>query len=164
MSPYRLPAACGGNASQALGNTSRRAILPALERAHFDGISQCTPGATLARKPAAIEPMHVAFVTSRAHPTLTRDDLLAAAACTARGLRISPALWDGPEVPWASFDAVVLRSTWDYHRRSAEFNEWLTMLEDVGVPVWNPVPLLRWNANKRYLRDLARRGVATVPT
>lgn len=38
------------------------------------------------------------------------------------------------------------------------------MLERIGRPVWNPCALLRWNANKRYLADLAERGVPIVPT
>ena len=108
--------------------------------------------------------MHVAFATARAHAGLTHDDRLAAAACAARGIRVTPALWDDPAVRWASFDAVVIRSTWDYHRRADEFTRWLATLEDVGATVWNPVALLRWNADKRYLDHLAGRGVATVPT
>lgn len=108
--------------------------------------------------------MHVAFATSRAHATLTHDDRLAAAACAGRGIDVSPAVWDDPAVPWASFDAIVVRSTWDYHRRAGEFAQWLASLEQLGASVWNPVALLRWNANKRYLDELARRGIATVPT
>ena len=108
--------------------------------------------------------MHVAFATSRAHATLTPDDLLAASACDARGIQVVPAVWDDPEVAWRSFDAIIVRSTWDYHRRAAEFDRWLTALERAGAHVWNPVPLLRWNANKRYLADLAEGGTPTVPT
>ena len=108
--------------------------------------------------------MHAAFATSRAHATLTRDDLLAAAACEARGIHVSAAVWDDPGVDWSSYDAVVIRSTWDYHRRAAEFIDWLEELVATGAHVWNPVPLLRWNANKRYLESLAHRGVPTVPT
>ena len=65
---------------------------------------------------------------------------------------------------WTDYDAIIVRSTWDYHRRSSEFAAWVDMLEAVGCPVWNPCPLLRWNANKRYLGDLADRGVPIVPT
>ena len=65
---------------------------------------------------------------------------------------------------WAAFDAIVIRSTWDYHRRFGEFDRWLAELEHAGCTVWNPCRLLRWNANKRYLADLAERGVPIVPT
>ena len=37
-------------------------------------------------------------------------------------------------------------------------------LESLAVPVWNSPSLVRWNADKRYLLDLASRGIATVPT
>src|SRR5688572_14449820 len=108
--------------------------------------------------------MHVAFATSTAYPVLTPDDRLAASACADRGMRVSPAVWSDPDVAWSSHDAVVIRSTWDYHRRATEFDHWLTRLAGSGTAVWNPIPLVRWNANKRYLADLASRGVATVPT
>ena len=32
------------------------------------------------------------------------------------------------------------------------------------MPVWNPPPLLRWNANKNYLRDLEAKGTPIAPT
>jgi hypothetical protein len=32
------------------------------------------------------------------------------------------------------------------------------------VPMWNPHTLVRWNANKTYLRDLDAKGIAVVPT
>jgi glutathione synthase/RimK-type ligase-like ATP-grasp enzyme len=108
--------------------------------------------------------MHVAFATSTAHPALTPDDQLAVTACAARGIRVSPAVWSDPDVAWSAYDAVVIRSTWDYHRRAAEFDRWLMTLGESGTAVWNPLQLLRWNANKRYLGDLAARGVPTVPT
>ena len=109
-------------------------------------------------------PMHVAFATSDAYPALTPDDRLAAEACAARGIRVTPAVWDAPDLPWSAYDAVVIRSTWNYHRRPVEFDAWLGALAAAGIRSWNPVPLLRWNANKRYLAALASRGIATVPT
>ena len=107
---------------------------------------------------------HIAFATSVAWPTLTPDDRLAADALGRRGVRVSPAVWSDTAVEWATYDAIIIRSTWDYHRRHAEFAAWIDVLEQTGRPVWNPCPLLRWNGNKRYLADLARRGVPIVPT
>jgi glutathione synthase/RimK-type ligase-like ATP-grasp enzyme len=107
---------------------------------------------------------HVAFATSAAWPELTPDDRLAVEPCRARGIRVSPAVWSDPRVAWSDFDAVVVRSTWDYHRRFAEFEQWIGMLERTRCTVWNPCGLIRWNANKRYLADLERRGVPIVPT
>ena len=106
----------------------------------------------------------IAFATSVAWPQLTRDDRLAADALVQRGVRVVPTIWSDATVQWSTFDAIVVRSTWDYHRRSAEFGRWIDLLEGTGSTVWNPCGLLRWNANKRYLGDLAQRGVAVVPT
>lgn len=73
-------------------------------------------------------------------------------------------MWDSADSRWEQFAAVVIRSCWDYHTRLAEFTRWLDRLERAGVPVSNPPALLRWNADKVYLRDLAARGIPIVPT
>ena len=106
----------------------------------------------------------VAFVTYHKFPTLAADDRLAVAALAERGIAAEPAVWDDPAVAWEAFDAVVLRSCWDYFRDPGRFARWLGAVEATSVPVWNPPPLLRWNMDKRYLRDLAARGVAVPPT
>ena len=108
--------------------------------------------------------MTVAFATSDAWPSLTPDDRLAADALAERGIAVVPAVWSDGSVPWTSYDAIVIRSTWDYHLRPSEFGAWIDLLERRGCAVWNPCPLLRWNANKRYLADLEASGVAIVPT
>ena len=71
------------------------------------------------------------------------------------------AVWDDPSVDWAAFDAVVIRSTWDYPTRLPEFLAWLDRLP---VPVHNPSEVLRTNADKCYLKALREAGVPTVPT
>ncbi|HUF26632.1 MAG TPA: hypothetical protein VMM18_06595 [Gemmatimonadaceae bacterium] len=106
----------------------------------------------------------IAFATYEREPYLTPDDRLAAPALAALGVEVVPAIWTDGAVDWGVFDAVVLRSTWDYHRRITEYRRWLDLLERSAVPVWNPLALVRWNSDKRYLRDLAARGVDTVPT
>jgi glutathione synthase/RimK-type ligase-like ATP-grasp enzyme len=73
-------------------------------------------------------------------------------------------VWDAPGVAWDAYAAVVVRSCWDYHRRLAEFLAWAEALMREGVPLWNDAATLRWNADKSYLRELALRGVAVVPT
>ena len=106
----------------------------------------------------------IAFVTWEGAPDLTPDDRLAIPALSAAGIDVVPAIWSDAGVEWRRFDAAILRSTWDYHRRPAEFRSWLDRLEADGIALWNPVALARWNMDKRYLRDLGGRGVSTVPT
>ena len=72
--------------------------------------------------------------------------------------------WNGPSEPFVGADLVVLRSTWDYHRDLAGFTAWLDGLERRGTPVLNPLSLVRWNLDKRYLLDLERRGVRVPAT
>ena len=71
--------------------------------------------------------------------------------------------WNRPDVEWASFEAVIIRSTWDYQKTPGQFLSTLEAIEGVTT-LYNPVAICRWNLNKRYLRDLQDRGVPIVPT
>lgn len=84
-------------------------------------------------------------------------------ACLARGLHAEIRAWDDPSVAWARYDAVLLRSPWDYTERYAEFLDWCERV-DAASRLLNPWPVLRWNSDKRYLADLAARGVPVVAT
>jgi hypothetical protein len=106
----------------------------------------------------------IALATYAKLPTLNDDDRLLIPALAALGVTAVPAVWDSQAVCWDEFQGVLIRSSWDYHLRPLEFLDWIARLERGGVGVWNPGALLRWNHHKRYLRDLAARGVATVPT
>ena len=106
----------------------------------------------------------VALATYESAPDLAPDDRPLVPALADLGIRGEPAVWSDASRDWESYDAVVIRSCWDYHLRVAEFFAWLDRLESGGVRVWNPPALVRWNADKRYLLDLARRGVPTIPT
>jgi glutathione synthase/RimK-type ligase-like ATP-grasp enzyme len=106
----------------------------------------------------------VALVTCAAHPDLSADDRLLLPALRAAGFEPLARRWDEPAEPWARHAAVVVRSCWDYHHRPEEFHAWLDRLERVRARVFNPVPILRWNADKRYLRDLEAAGIEVVPT
>ena len=102
----------------------------------------------------------VALATSAELPGLADDDGLLLAELLAAGLRAEPAVWDDPAVDWGAYDLVVVRSTWDYTLRRDEFLAWAA-----GVPrLANPAPVLAWNTDKTYLRDLQDAGVPVVPT
>jgi hypothetical protein len=105
----------------------------------------------------------VAFVTWSGLPDLAPDDQLAAAALERDGVAVARVAWDAA-VEWRDYACIVLRSCWDYHLRPVEFGEWLRHGARAALPFQNPVPLLQWNLDKRYLRDLAAEGVPIVPT
>lgn len=72
--------------------------------------------------------------------------------------------WNDPAICWEDYDAIVVRSTWDYHRADnyPHFMAWLERVEK--LPVWNPVRVMRWNSDKHYLRELQQMGVRIPPS
>lgn len=109
--------------------------------------------------------MNLVFATCDHQPLITADDQLLADALTARGVDVTP-------VPWTELDphaivdspAILLRSTWDYHRLPTMFASWLQALEHSGRDVWNPAPVARGNVDKIYLKDLEAAGIAIPRT
>lgn len=106
----------------------------------------------------------IALVTYDARPDVSDDDRLLADALSARGLAVHAVPWSDPAADWSRYDAVVVRSCWDYFLRAREFHDWLDRLEAERAPVHNDVRILRWNADKSYLTDLAAHGVPVIPT
>jgi glutathione synthase/RimK-type ligase-like ATP-grasp enzyme len=106
----------------------------------------------------------VAIATSSEYVHYHRDDASLIHAMPHAGLRPVACVWSDPNVVWEAFDAVLIRTIWDYYRRYPEFLAWLARLEAGGVRVVNPVPTLRWNADKRYLLDLETAGLPVIPT
>ena len=105
----------------------------------------------------------VALATSTGAWEVDDDAPVLLSALIAEGVDAVPAVWDDPAVDWSAFDLVVLRSTWDYTDRHQEFLEWIDRIDPLTTVV-NPAATIRWNTDKRYLADLANRGVAVVST
>lgn len=98
-----------------------------------------------------------------AAPSKDRDLPALVAALRAAGADAVAVAWDEGGVDWGGFDLVVVRSTWDYSWRAEEFLAWVDACGAL-TRVVNPPEVIRWNADKRYLGDLAAAGVPTVPT
>ena len=79
-----------------------------------------------------------------------------------RGWDVEFVPWRSPVV-WSDFDAVVIRTTWDYYLHPDEF---LAVLEriDSQTRLENPIDIIRSNIEKSYLLDLEARGVPIPPT
>lgn len=108
---------------------------------------------------------NVALLTSRnIDHHVMHDDYLHQSFLKRAGLLTKSVIWDDPSVNWSSFDFAIVRTTWDYTQRAMEFLDRLGSLSDFGVKLFNPLPLIQWNVNKIYLRDLARQGVTIVPS
>lgn len=107
----------------------------------------------------------IALATDGRTTDLAPDDAVALTALANRNLApVEAVAWDAPHVEWSRYHAVLIRSTWDYHLRLDAFLDWAQNVEAAGVALWNPAAVIRWNADKRYLREIERAGVPVVPT
>ena len=107
--------------------------------------------------------MKIALATCRRLPEPDADEKALLGALRSLGAEPTMAAWDDPRVDWASFDLCVIRSTWNYVHRLPEFLSWAKKVSRL-TRLANPRELVRWNADKRYLKDLEARGVRVVPT
>lgn len=98
----------------------------------------------------------------RANARVEAEDAILVAALLREGVRADRVPWTR-DVDWATFDLVLVKSTWDYTDRLADFLAW-TDRAAKATTVLNPPGVLRWNAHKAYLLDLAARDIPVVPT
>lgn len=106
----------------------------------------------------------VALVTYNRLLQLNSSDQLLIEPFRKQGYQPIIVRWDDKNVCWEDFDLVILRSCWDYHYRISQFLEWLDKLESLKVNLWNPVRIIKWNIDKKYLFELEKKGVSIVPT
>ena len=106
----------------------------------------------------------IALVTADEYPELEPDSQRLLPALAARGIDARPVVWTDPDVDWSSFQAIVVRSPWDYFLRAAEWADWLERVDATGVPMFNPGKVIRWNSHKSYLQQLASAGVPVIDT
>ncbi len=106
----------------------------------------------------------IAFATCQDLGKLTPDDQLAADLLVKQDVFVEAASWDDPAIQWQNYNTVILRSTWNYHRRLPEFLRWLESLDEANVALWNPSNTVRANVSKKYLIDFQNAGIPIVPT
>jgi glutathione synthase/RimK-type ligase-like ATP-grasp enzyme len=92
-------------------------------------------------------------------------DVLAHNAAPLReaGLEVEARDWAAAD-DLAGFDLVLPLLVWGYPFAPLQWAEAVDRWEAEGVRLWNPAPVLRWNADKIYLERLAERGAPVVPT
>ncbi|MBX3704663.1 MAG: hypothetical protein KF822_12885 [Steroidobacteraceae bacterium] len=105
----------------------------------------------------------IAFLTLAERGDFVIDDDLAIAPLAERGFAVETIPWNAPDVDWSRYALVVVRSTWDYQHHAFDFVDTLEEIESV-TRLCNSAAIARWNMRKTYLRELAARGVPTVPT
>jgi len=100
-------------------------------------------------------------VSARAARGLDEDMPPLLAAFAAAGAEAEITDWDDPSIDWRRFDLALLRSAWDYAERLGDFLAWVDRVAALTT-LLNPPPVVRWNADKHYLADLARAGASVV--
>jgi hypothetical protein len=91
------------------------------------------------------------------------DDDLAIPHLSDLGIAVETVSWRQTVRSWSDFEMVVIRTPWDYQSSPDEF---LSVLETIEseTRLENPLAIVRWNLDKRYLREMEMRGTRIVPT
>ncbi len=104
----------------------------------------------------------LALLSCRALPEWEQDDRYLHDVLSKEGVDWEELPWDA-NVDWSLFDAVLIRTTWDYVARIVEFSEALSHIA-TQTRLLNSIEVVQWNLRKTYLRDLALDGVPIAPT
>lgn len=104
-----------------------------------------------------------AFLTMDTLDGYVCDDELVYQPMRELGWNIDSVSWHRTDVDWSQYDAVLIRTTWDYHRYYEKFIETLKAINRSGTCLVNPLELVIWNIHKTYLRDLEWKGIRVVP-
>jgi glutathione synthase/RimK-type ligase-like ATP-grasp enzyme len=59
---------------------------------------------------------------------------------------------------------LIVRNTWDYYKEADAFRDWLDAVEKTGVPMFNPVQVVKDNMHKFYLKRFQEKGITIIPT
>jgi O-ureido-D-serine cyclo-ligase len=103
----------------------------------------------------------IALITAAAARDLDDDLPPLIAALQDAGIDASAVDWYDGAVDWSRFDLALLRSTWDYTERPAEFLAWIDRAAK-STRIANPPAVVRWNSDKHYLADLEHAGIPIV--
>ena len=105
----------------------------------------------------------VALVTCREALGIDYDMPLLLEAVRAAGIAVDEVCWDDESIDWSTYKQVVIRSTWDYHRRYDEFMQWVRAVSSVST-ISNSLDVIAWNTDKHYVAEVAEMGLPVVPT
>lgn len=106
----------------------------------------------------------LAFLTMSDLGDFCTHDHLAIEPLASLGFEVEMVPWDRPQANWEAYEAVIIRSPWDYQQRPAEFFRVLADIDRSSARLLNGLEVARWNLNKTYLAELQTGGITIVPT
>lgn len=80
------------------------------------------------------------------------------------GINVDVISWHRNDVNWSQYDAVIVRSTWDYQAHADAFVAKLLEIEKHDTVLINPLSLMQWNISKSYLQTLGASGITIIPS
>lgn len=80
------------------------------------------------------------------------------------GWSIEMVSWRNRKADWNRYEAVIIRSPWDYQQDAGRFLDVLEKIDQSSARLENPLDLVKWNIDKNYLRELEEKGVLIVPS
>lgn len=104
----------------------------------------------------------IALITAEEARSLDEDLPPLADALHQAGVIVQIVPWDAA-MDWSQFDMLLLRSTWDYMSRLAQFLSWAERASR-AAPLMNNLQTVRWNIDKHYLGALSQAGIPVVAT
>jgi len=72
--------------------------------------------------------------------------------------------WRKENINWNQYQAVIIRSTWDYQDDANAFMQVLSEIENSNSVLLNSLNIVKWNINKNYLREVEKKGAEIIPT
>ncbi|MFQ3207046.1 MAG: glutathione synthase/RimK-type ligase-like ATP-grasp enzyme [Glaciecola sp.] len=91
-------------------------------------------------------------------------DRLLEAPLKSLGWELTEVSWHAKNHNWDQYDAVIVRSTWDYQAHCQDFLACLQVIDNSSAVLCNSMSLIEWNISKRYLKELENKGVPIIPT
>lgn len=80
------------------------------------------------------------------------------------GISVDTVSWRDRNCDWNQYDAVIVRSTWDYQDDCEQFLEVLSNIESSSARLMNSLSVIKWNISKVYLKELEQQQIPVVPT
>lgn len=77
-----------------------------------------------------------------------QEDLLLKQHLENEGYNVQIISWEDPKISYNDYFGLILRSVWGYQNKYSEFKTWLSMVKNIGIPLFNNVDIILDNIKK----------------
>ena len=72
--------------------------------------------------------------------------------------------WESKYISWNDYQAVIIRSTWNYQNKWEKFCEVLNEINKSKAFLYNSLNIVKWNIDKKYLKYFESKGLSIIPS